>query len=218
MLVNPPVASRPLELSAIIVRDKPRQVTILDPEGEPVVGVQTQGLTPFHWANEPPLRASTVPVRQLRPDRSRRITFLKEDRKLIGFLLARGDGDTPYTVRLEPWATVTGRILDESGHPFAPNGAPGKAEKPSVVLGMDARLKLATPDDPHIGVFPDSACDSDGRFRVERMIPGQHYSAVISGDAGWFAGTVFEKLVLKPGEIRDLGDIRSKTPVDVPGK
>ena len=38
------------------------------------------------------------------PDRRRRITFVKEDHKLIGFLLARGDGDTPYTVRMRPWS------------------------------------------------------------------------------------------------------------------
>jgi hypothetical protein len=33
-----------------------------------------------------------------------------------------------------------------------------------------------------------------------------------------FAGMAFENLVLKPGEVKDLGDIRSKPPVDVRGK
>ena len=42
---------------------------------------------------------------------------MKEDRKLIGFLLARGDGDAPYTVRMQPWAAVTGRVVDEQGKP-----------------------------------------------------------------------------------------------------
>ena len=32
-----------------------------------------------------------------------------------------------------------------------------------------------------------------------------------------FAGMAFENLVLKPGEVKDLGDIRSKPPVDVRG-
>jgi hypothetical protein len=35
VLMNPPVASKPLELSATVVRDKPRKVTILDPEWYP---------------------------------------------------------------------------------------------------------------------------------------------------------------------------------------
>ena len=43
VLMPPPVASKPLELSATVVRDKPRKVTILDSEGKPGDGVQTHG-------------------------------------------------------------------------------------------------------------------------------------------------------------------------------
>ena len=120
VLLNAPLDSKPLELSATVVRDRPRQVTILDPEGKPVVGVKPVGLTGFTWDDEPALRAATVPITKLHPTRSRRITFIKGDRKQIGFLLARGDGEAPYTVRLEPWATVTGRVVDENGNPFPP--------------------------------------------------------------------------------------------------
>ena len=118
VLVNPPKDSNPLELVLTIVRDRPRQVTILDPEGRPLVGVQTQGLTAFPWDEEATLRAATVPITKLHPTRSRRITFLKGDRKLVGFLLARGDGDTPYTVKLEPWATVTGASSTRRAIPY----------------------------------------------------------------------------------------------------
>ncbi len=93
VLVNPAEGAGPLQLAATVVPDKPRQVTLLDPEGRPVVGAKTTGLTYPPWYYEPPLRAATFPVAGLHPDRARRITFVKEDRKLIGFLLARGDGD-----------------------------------------------------------------------------------------------------------------------------
>ena len=33
-----------------------------------------------------------------------------------------------------------------------------------------------------------------------------------------FAGTAFENLVVRPGEVRDLGNIRTKPPSDVRGK
>ena len=93
VLVNPPEKSSPLDLAATVVPDRPRRVTLLDPEGRPVVGARTTGLTYHPWDQEPTLRAATFPITGLHPDRARRIIFMKEDRKLIGFLLARGDGD-----------------------------------------------------------------------------------------------------------------------------
>ena len=219
VLVNPPKDSKPLELSATVVRDQPRQVTILDPEGRPLVGVQTRGLTAFPWDVEPTLRAATVPITKLHPTRSRRITFLKEDRKLVGFLLARGDGDTPYTVKLERWATVTGRIVDENGKPLPANEAlPGINPASSVGLAMNAKLRIATHADPGVGTFPESYSDGEGRFRIEQLVPGLRYSCDIYRAGGLYAGLAFENLVLKPGEVRDLGDVRWKTTVDVRGK
>src|SRR5262249_12648343 len=38
VLVNPAEGAGPLQLAATVVRDKPRQVILLDPEGRPVVG------------------------------------------------------------------------------------------------------------------------------------------------------------------------------------
>ena len=218
LLVNPPVDSKPMELSAVLSRDKRRMATIVDPDGKPVIGVQTNGLTSHPWDHEPPLRASTIPITQLRLDRGRRITFLKEDRGLIGFLLARGDGDAPYTVRMQPWATVTGRILNELGFPFSGYDSSAKAGRPPVAISMDRRSMVANEDDPLYGELPDSGLDGKSRFRIERLIPGQRYRALIYRDGGQFAGVAFESVVLAPGEVRDLGDIRSKAPVDAQGK
>jgi RNA polymerase sigma factor (sigma-70 family) len=208
VLVNPPVGSKPLELTATLVRDRPRQVTFLDPEGNPVVGVDTQGMTSFPYDSEPRLRAATIPLRNIHPDHSRRITFFKQDRKLVGFLMARGDGETPYTLRMQPWATLTGRILDENG----------KAINMPATLSMSTRLLFASHDDPGIGQLPDSNTEPDGRFRIERLVPGQRYSARVYRGIGRYAGVAFEDLTLQPGEVRDLGDIRTKAPVDVRGQ
>jgi RNA polymerase sigma factor (sigma-70 family) len=213
VLVNPPVDSKPLELSATVVRDRPRQVTILDPDGKPLVGVKTEGLTGFPWDDEPPLRAATIPITKLHPARCRRITFVEKDRKLIGFLLARGDGDAPYTVRLQPWATVTVRIVDENGAPLPANAHPARGIEPVVALGTNHQHELATHDDPAVGSVPVMGSDPEGRFRIERLVPGLRYSADIyrCSDSS-FAGMAFENLVARPGEILDLGDIRWKPP------
>ena len=133
------------------------------------------------------------------------ITFIEPERRLIGCLLARGDADTPYTVVMQPWGTVTGQIVDENGRP-----APTLLDSGAETLEVDP--------DPTIGVYEPPPTDQQGRFRLERLVPGLRYSAKMYRGIGNYAGIAFENLVLAPGEVRDLGVIRSLPPVDVRGK
>ena len=217
VLVNPPENSGPLELTATVSRDKPRQVSLVDPDNKPVMGATSEGLTFFPWDHEPRLRAASFPVTKLHPDRLRRITFVQEDRKLIGFLGARGDGEAPYTVRMQHWGTVTGRIVDENGKALPP-GQGGFGGTMPAVLFMGNWRGIVTNSDATVGEHPGGQTNEQGRFRLEQMVPGLRYSAEIYRGTGMFAGMAFENLVLKPGEVKDLGDIRSKPPVDVRGK
>jgi hypothetical protein len=200
VLVNPATDSGPLKLTATIVKGTPRQVSLMDDAGRPVVGVETQGMTPDEYDYEPPLRAASFPLLKLHPQRFRRITFVKEDRQLIGFLLARGDGDSPYEVRMQPWATITGRLLNDEGRPFKAN------------VSMD-NLPDEALADPTMGERQSVACAADGRFRIDKLVPGQRYTGKVhAGIDHKFAGLAFENLVLKPGETRDLGDVRLASP------
>jgi hypothetical protein len=185
---------------------RPRLVTLVDPEGRPVVGATTQGMTFYYADREPRLRASTFPLTKLHPDRSQRITFFEEGRRLIGFLVARGDGDSPYVVRMQPWATVTGRFVDERGGPvvFDDTGNPG----PVDIDSAEGSLIVAI-DDPKVGDFPGTRTEVDGRFRVERLVPGQVYTAVYAIGIGGLNGKLLDRATFAPGEVRDLGDIRT---------
>jgi hypothetical protein len=49
------------------------------------------------------------------------------------------------------------------------------------------------------------------------LVPGQRYRAKVCRDAG-VAGMALENLVLKPGEVKDLGDIRTGKPIKVMGR
>jgi hypothetical protein len=210
VLINPAMDSGPLELSATVAKDKPRRVSLVDHDGKPVVGAETQGMTFHPWDAEPPLRAATFPLTRLHPDRARRITFIKSDRQLIGFLLARGDDEALYTVRMRPWGTVTGRIVDESGKAL-PIGKRGRNWESPPTLSM-VNEGIVTNADPEVGVHDSVATDAEGRFRIDRLVPGQRYSAQIYRGTGDLAGTAFKNLVVRPGEVRKLGDIRTKSP------
>ena len=67
--------------------------------------------------------------------------------------------------------------------------------------------------DPARGVILHIAeTDREGRFRYEKLVPGQAYSANAVGEQaqkGGF-GVVIEHVVLKPGETKDLGDVQSR--------
>jgi beta-lactamase regulating signal transducer with metallopeptidase domain len=215
VLVNPPPDSGPLQLSATVVRDRPRRVSLVDPDGKPVVGAEMRQQIQWpafagstgKWVvgvqtQQTKLRAASFPLTGLHPDRVQHITFVKEDRQLIGLLLARGDGESPYTVRMQPWGTVTGRVVDENGKPLADAGN----SLPDTGLSIKADGSGSCEE-------AGGTADAQGRFRAEGLIPGLSYSAEIYHHSR-LIGTAFEKLVLRAGEVRDLGDIRPRPPAD----
>jgi hypothetical protein len=60
---------------------------------------------------------------------------------------------------------------------------------------------------------PDPQTDAEGRFKVEGLAPGLKYNLALADMAFDFdqikwQGLVFANLVLKPGENKDLGDVR----------
>lgn len=216
VLVNPPEGSGPLELKATVYKDRPRRVSLIDPDGRPVVGAHTIGLTFMPWDDEPVLRASTFPWRGQNPDRVRRVLFYHPERKLVGSIVARGDSDSPIVVTMQPWATLTGRLVAPDGKPLT-QGAPGANPQPVAMLSMgDESLVVDT--DPTRGAYATCTVEPDGRFRVDRIVPGLRYSAEVYRGAGQFAGLAFENAILKPGEVRDLGDLRTKPTVNVISK
>ena len=206
VLVNPVPDSKPLELSATVARDRPRQVLLVDPEGQPVTGVQPSGLTFHPWDQEPVLATATFSLRGLHPSRGQRITFFHEEKKWIGFLMARGDGVTPYTVTLQPWGTITGRIVDAKGQPLPANT--------KVLLDFGDRTLVTNPD-PRVGELSSRNTTKGGTFQLDKLVPGQRYTARIYRKPGEYAGTAFKDLVLKPGETRALGDIRMQDAIDL---
>jgi hypothetical protein len=201
VLVNPKKGSGPLELAATVVRDRPRRVSLTDPDGNPVVGAVAHL---YEWRGpyemEERIRGASFPLTGLLPDRDQSITFVQADRKLVGFLKARGDADTPLTVRLVPWGSVTGRLIGPDGQPMR--------------LAFGREGPVVRNDDPEGSRFNTTTGEGGGRFRIDGLVPGQSYTSdrIYFGIAQARFADVFEKLILRPGEVRDVGDIRVKPP------
>ena len=203
VLINPPRNSAPLELSATLERSAARRVSLVDPEGRPVVGARMTGTTFDRWNPRRTLRAASFSLNGIHPARGQRITFFHDDRKLIGFLAARGDDTTQYTVRMQPWGTIIGRLVDDSGKPL-PIWKPANDYKGPPKLFMDVSDDQEGRD-PH---YADT--DAQGRFRIDQLVPGLGYSANAYHNMQPATDTIFANLVPSAGEVRDLGDFATK--------
>ena len=190
----PPVDSGPITAEAVLERDRKREVRVLDPDDKPLAGVTAEG-----EGAEATGTPGVMTVSKLNPMRPRRFIFRHDGRKLVGFLLARGDEAEPYTVRLQPWGTISGRLVEAEGRP-----------RPRAhLMTIDWQ---ASHDDPARGILPDVKTDDQGRFRIEGLVPGQSYNGNAVGEEAQTKGfgVVIDRVVLKPGETRDLSDVRAR--------
>jgi RNA polymerase sigma factor (sigma-70 family) len=195
VLVDPAEGSGPISVELALERDPKREVRVVGPDGDLLSDVVTEG----SGALSSPA-SGVVTVSQLNPVRPQRFIFRQDAKKLIGFLIAGGDEPAPYVVKLQPWGTITGRLVDPEGKP-----------RPRVEL-MTRDWQRALLDPARGVILYGQKTDKDGRFRYERLMPGQEYSAVAVGEQamkGGF-GVVIDRVVLKPGETKDLGDVQSR--------
>jgi RNA polymerase sigma factor (sigma-70 family) len=195
VLVNPAEDSGPVSAEAILESDPKREVRVIGPDGEALTGVVTEG-----EGAESSSASGTVTVSQLNVLRPRRFLFRHDARKLIGCLVVKGDEAEPYVVKLQPWGTISGRLVDAGGKPRA-----------KVDL-MTADWQQASIDPARGVISYGQKTGNDGRFRYDRLVPGQDYSAHSVGEQamkGGF-GVVIDRVVLKPGETRDLGDVQTR--------
>ena len=128
------------------------------------------------------------------------MTITHAGRKLIGSVYLKGDETGPLTIRLQPYGTITGRIVDEDGRPRGGLGI------------MNAGGSM--PERPaEQGILPGGnngggiRIGRDGRFRIEGLVPGLKYGADASEGLNYL-GELFRDLIVTPGEVKELGDIK----------
>jgi hypothetical protein len=170
--------------------------TIVDLDGRPVSGAISQGLTASRAWDSSPLESAEFQAVAIPPGGSRRVGFLHTGRKLSGSVLIAADLAGPVVVRLQPWGTITGRIVTDDGRP---------REKLEILGNY---LPESPPGD--YGILPrDTPVGSDGRFRIEGLVPGLQYEGRVA-DRPRIIGSAFQGVRVGPGETKDLGDLRPR--------
>src|SRR5262249_25409152 len=95
--------------------------TVTDPDGQPLVGARTAGLSPvalLFFRDIQQLNAASFTVGGVRPGEPRALFFCHPEKKLAGVVRLRGDEKEPLTVRLESLGALTGRVVDADGRPW----------------------------------------------------------------------------------------------------
>jgi hypothetical protein len=129
---------------------------------------------------------------------SRYIQAVDEKNKLAGSVLLTGDVKGPVELKLEPWGSLTGRLVDDGGEPMA-----------GVALTFVRSVSADENVRGKAGLSPrhDVKTDEKGRFRIHGLIPGMTYTIVnVRGSA--VRGTIARDVSVKSAEVKDLGEVR----------
>jgi beta-lactamase regulating signal transducer with metallopeptidase domain/protocatechuate 3,4-dioxygenase beta subunit len=164
-------------------------LSIVDPAGKPV----SQCIFVFNTMTYG--AAAPFEMRGMEPNESRGVLFRSGPPNLGKVQVLHYDGKAtrrPVTVKLEPYATVTGRLLDEEGAPLKFVNVQVTAQGNNYVL-------------PPFASGVES--QADGRFAVKNVAAGGEYYVV---DADGFDEPIAKRLSIAAGKTIDLGDIKRK--------
>jgi RNA polymerase sigma factor (sigma-70 family) len=202
---------RPAADAATLTADFPldpglsRKGRLLDPEGRPLAGADAFNLT-TRYNPRPTLPGVEFTAVALTPAKPRRLLFWHDERKLAGTIVLRGDEPEPVTVTLKPPGALTGRaVLKTTGEPLVGYAVECSAWPELDWPSRDKRRERAP-----------VLTDKDGRFRVSDLPAGVPLVLSVMDVKSRFAPYVGEKILLEPGQTKDLGDLRGDPKPDEP--
>jgi hypothetical protein len=175
-----------------------RSGTICDEEGRPLSGATMVGETRENFYQFKPVDGSNFTVHGLFRDAKlyRTVIFRHAEKGLGRTIRIDGSDPGPIEVRLEPMASLTGRLVDGAGKPLK---------------ATELRL-LRIVSEPYVGANGEFApplratADVDGRFRIDGIIPGTAYWLQTS-QSSYFNRAFWTP---KSRETKDLGNITPK--------
>jgi RNA polymerase sigma factor (sigma-70 family) len=207
--------NKPKSLTCAIALDPGQTLsgTVHGPDGKLLDDVVAAGLTAAYspTAGSPSrrkLKDDTFTVLAASAKQPRTLVFWHEEKKLARAVLLKGNERAPLTVRLEPLAAITGRLVDARGRPQAGIKVLARYSRRQSRT-LPGELSSPYPDIiPPVLSLPEATTDRDGRFQLQGLIPGMEYDVVVMKD-GKAAATLVEDASFPAGVRKDLGDVKT---------
>jgi hypothetical protein len=202
-VIEPAANDAPYKVEITIPTAPTRRIRFVDPDGRPVRGALVVGLTssPHHQVI---LDGDEAEILALDPTRERRLSALSPDGRLWVETTLRADAAEPITVRMRRSAALTGRLVDEAGKAVA--GA-----SLSVTYNLEDPSPIPRPRAP-------VETDSEGRFRVDGIFPGNAVTIEFHrvgdpalGKGEHYRPEALRKLVLDDKRSRHAGTVTAKS-------
>ncbi len=180
------------EITADVALDAGERVTIevVDAAGLPVSGLEVKGIGPVSNPGHKKELPSRFEVLALKPNEKRWVLIDAPARKLGRALqITYPVENQPLQVVLDPYATVTARLLDGNGDPI-----------------REGYVSFSLPHADNWGFdASEMRTDSDGRLRATSILPGASYDIVMAAvQTNW--QPLAKKLTVASGEIIELGE------------
>ncbi len=175
-----------------------REVRVVGPDGQPQPGTEASGLLNQIENPMTSIAGDRFTVGNLYPGEARAVVARLVSKKLMGMATIDTQWHGPVTLQLRPWATLTGRLVDDQGRP--------RSRAVEIMLD-DGKLPLHTVNGRGYD-RPTFPIEPDGRFRIEGLVAGPTYVLQVLQGGVQIIGTPAKGLVLEPGEARDLGDVK----------
>ncbi len=158
--IDPKPGADAVTLEVALDRGRTVKGTVVDPDGKPLAGTRIEGLQDYYrfWSYEP-LPSAEFTVEGIGPEDERDLLVMHAEKNLAAAYVIKAGESGPITVKLEPGAILTGRLVDTGGLPVA-----------HTQLTCD----MPFGDKSHnYGSLPKPIkTDKDGRFRVAGLVAG----------------------------------------------
>jgi RNA polymerase sigma factor (sigma-70 family) len=218
--VNVPEKGPPVAAELTLRKGVTLEARVLRPDGSPVPRVMAycRGMDPLsmhahRWDYGVPFEKGLFRMPGCDPEQTYRIFFIQSELHL-GAVVDLKPGAKATEVRLEPTASVSGKLAQ-------PDGSPAKGGWAAVRLATTKDDGKLDPNSPGLESFdwadrtmgfdmliqgfagPPKPNDGDS-FLVENLIPGTQLYIEASADKQ----VVRQPVILKSGEVKDLGTLK----------
>ncbi len=186
----------PIEL--FVDPGKTAELVVQDPDGKPLSACRIAGVS-ASWPSKIEASQPKTTIFGLASDQPRKVAIYHSAKKLGAVLEVRGGQPQPVIVRLAPVVKMKGRLLEENGSPLA--GA--RINLYPVTSKSDDNEGFA------LSQVVEGVTDDSGKFSLEGALPGLEYRlSITQSDRIYLVKPKLEFLDLKPGENRNLGDLK----------
>ena len=142
-----------------VVPGRTQHVQMIGPDGRPVAGARVSSLQDQRSNGGEPLIGSELTFIHANPGKPETIVVLQADRSLGATVALKGDEADPIRLSLQPTGTVTGRLVDEAGHP-----------RSDVYLAIEQHFRTRG-GSISSERFDPVTTGPDGRFRIKNLVP-----------------------------------------------